>query len=67
VATLDEIRANNANLSIPLYVRPVAPAGGGEAAGSLRAALLAWDQSSRDLHASMERLFGVLAEAGIDG
>jgi len=48
VATLDEIRANEGNLSIPLYVRgkSVSDEKGEYAADGLNAAVKAWDESS---------------------
>jgi type I restriction enzyme M protein len=66
VATLDQIRANNANLSIPLYVRPAANSNGAASNGeSLATAIAAWQQSSQALRASMEDLFTALEQAGI--
>jgi type I restriction enzyme M protein len=60
VVTLDEIRAKNGNLSIPLYVAPVAN-GGSDANpaadnASLPPALTAWLESSMRVHASLRKL-----------
>jgi len=64
VATLDDIRANNANLSIPLYVRPKANGGNGatksEADKPLSAVVAEWQASSQALRASMKGLFKTL-------
>ena len=65
VATLEEIRAKEANLSIPLYVAPVAANGeegtsGLEVCGSgLVKALEAWRASSRYVHSSLEKLLPI--------
>lgn len=69
VATLDEIRANNANLSIPLYVRPATNGNGLKDKAdetSLATVIANWQQSSQALRNSMESLFEMLKEAGID-
>lgn len=70
VATVDEIRANNANLSIPLYVRPTANGSNGKAAAAddkdLKAAIADWQQSSITLRESMDQLFATLSEAGLE-
>jgi len=64
VATLDEIRANGANLSIPLYVRPKANGGNGatksKANKPLSAVIAEWQASSQALRASMKGLFKTL-------
>ncbi len=69
VATLEEIRANNANLSIPLYVRPTANGGNGKVAPldgkDLQAAIADWQQSSAALRESIDQLFATLKEAGL--
>jgi len=63
---LAEVREKNANLSIPLYVRPVAPvANGATADGALREAIAAWQASAADLRVSMGELFATLEEAGV--
>ena len=64
VATIDEIAANNHNLSIPLYVRgteetPV------DSAAALADALDAWQASLVEVRESIDALFQTLAEAGI--
>ncbi len=70
VATLEEIRANNANLSIPLYVRPASNDGNGKANGEaekeLKAVIADWQQSSIVLRESMDQLFAMLKEAGLE-
>jgi type I restriction enzyme M protein len=65
VVPADEIRANKANLSIPLYVR--APNGNGVATSekSLKSAIADWERSSAALRASMEEMFKTLKESGI--
>ena len=68
VATLDEIRANNANLSLPLYVRSAVSQQhgvGAEAQPSLEAVLREWQASSWALRTSMDALFTALREAGL--
>jgi type I restriction enzyme M protein len=58
VATLNEIRANDGNLSIPLYVRGKAVSEGqGEyAANGLREAVRAWEESSVELQKKVDGL-----------
>lgn len=61
VATLEEIRATGANLSIPLYVRPAAgPDGAGADGPALAEAIAAWQASSAALRASMAELLATL-------
>lgn len=67
VAPLDEIRANDGNLSIPLYVRGNGVSRNGlhepqgeYATDDLRAAVEAWERSSQQLQASVAELLGVL-------
>ena len=62
VVTLDEIRANDGNLSIPLYVRGkgVSEEKGQYAADGLREAVKAWEQSSVNLAESIEGLLKML-------
>lgn len=63
VATLEELRANDGNLSIPLYVAQ--PAGmvceepGQYGGRSLPDALSAWLESSAEVRSSLEALFEV--------
>ena len=62
VATLEEIRAKDGNLSIPLYVAPAAN-GGSEANpspddASLPEALAGWLESSRKVRDSLHTLIG---------
>jgi type I restriction enzyme M protein len=65
VVPLAAIRANNAILSIPLYVRPAASANGaGDGASELTAAITAWQSSGQALRRAMDDLFGTLEEAG---
>jgi type I restriction enzyme M protein len=58
VASLAEIRANDGNLSIPLYVRgkAVSEEKGEYAADGLRAAVKAWEESSEKLDNLMHQL-----------
>ena len=63
VATLDEIRANGANLSIPLYVRPKTNGNGStraEGDKTLTQVIAEWQSSSKALRASMSKLFKTL-------
>ena len=64
---LDEIRAQQHNLSIPLYVRTETANGNGQAANgpSLPEAIEAWQTSSHELRRSMDDLFQTLEEAGL--
>jgi type I restriction enzyme M protein len=64
VATLDEIQANQANLNIPLYVRP-ATNGHSNADKPLRVVIAEWEQSSKALRATMDDLFVTLEQAGL--
>ncbi len=61
VATIEEIRDNKANLSIPLYVRPV-PNGNGAAGDgqTLTSVIAEWRRSSTTLRASMDELLATL-------
>jgi len=64
VATLDEVRTQRDNLSIPLYVPPL---GGDdndkEEKKPLSEAIVEWEQSSRTLRATMGDLLTTLQEA----
>jgi len=62
VATLDDIRANDGNLSIPLYVRGkgVREEKGNYAADGLKAAIQAWDESSLHLQTALDDLLSTL-------
>ena len=67
VVTLDELRANHANLNISLYVRPTLARnedGTAQTAPALAEVLAAWQASSRVLRTSMDALFTTLEEAG---
>lgn len=68
VATLDEIRANGANLSIPLYVRPTVNGRNGatkEQADKPLATMIAeWQASSAALRESIDELFETLEALG---
>jgi len=69
LATLDEIRANNSNLSIPLYVQSAANGNGGKGPANekpLETVIAEWQESSQMLRPSMESLFEMLKEVGID-
>jgi len=62
VATLDEIRANDGNLSIPLYVRgkSVGEGQGEYAADGLKEAVKVWEESSRKLQSKVDDLLKTL-------
>lgn len=63
VATLDEIRANDGNLSIPLYVRGKGVGdekGDYSAVDGLKEAVRAWDESSEQLNQSVVGLLNRL-------
>jgi type I restriction enzyme M protein len=62
VASLNEIRANDGNLSIPLYVRgkAVSEEQGEYAANGLREAVKAWEESSMELQAKIDDLLKTL-------
>ena len=64
---LEDIRSQQHNLSIPLYVRTEATAsnGNGGPKGTLTEAIGAWQSSSQQLRQSMDALFATLKEAGI--
>ena len=67
VATLDEIRAQRDNLSIPLYVSPLAGAGNGSTAERSLAEIIAgWERSSRALRATTADLLSTLEELGLE-
>lgn len=66
VATLDEMRANKANLNIALYVRPAATRNGASHAEKPLATVIAeWEQSSRELRVTMEELFAMSEQVGL--
>lgn len=66
-ATLDEIRAHGANLSIPLYVRSAADQNGDDAAGpALVETITGWQRSSVELRASMAELLATLERPGAE-
>ena len=63
VVTLDEIRTNKANLSIPLYVRPKADDAAGTANGKpLPKVIEEWQASSKALRSSMDALLAALEQ-----
>lgn len=64
VATLDEIRANTGNLSIPLYVRGkgVHEEKGEYTVNGLASAVRAWEQSSTELNQAIDVLLKNLEE-----
>ena len=67
VVTLEEIRAKDGNLSIPLYVAPQAivnPSSGGESEASLETALGTWLESSDKLKVVMNELLEKSAVSG---
>ena len=65
VATLDEIRVNDGNLSIPLYVRgkAVSDEKGEYAADGLREAVRAWEVSSKTVNKSLGGLLKIMEES----
>lgn len=70
VAALEEIRGNDYNLNIPLYVRRLKSAnedGVSKGEVDLGAVIGDWEESSAALRASMDELFATLKEAGIGG
>ncbi|MFY9226870.1 MAG: class I SAM-dependent DNA methyltransferase [Blastocatellia bacterium] len=69
VVTVNEIYANQASLSIPLYIQPkveVKNTQGNKEDKSLDIVISEWEQSSKALHESMNKLFSTLREAGFD-
>jgi type I restriction enzyme M protein len=66
VATLEEIRANQANLNIPLYVRSNGKDNGRapQYEQSLPEVISEWQESSSQLRTAMNDLFAMLEEAG---
>lgn len=64
---LENVRNQQHNLSIPLYVRTEAAFANenGQPQGSLKEAIGAWEVSSQQLHQSMDELFTTLKEAGV--
>jgi type I restriction enzyme M protein len=64
---LEDIRIQQHNLSIPLYLRTEAAASKGNDAPkeSLTEAISAWQSSSQQLRQSMDTLFATLKEAGV--
>lgn len=68
VATIDEVKANQASLSIPLYIRPRTnkTAISSKEEKPLIAVIDEWQESSKTLRESMNSLFSTLREAGFD-
>lgn len=63
VVGLDEIQNNNGNLNIPLYVRKAATKiNADQNENNLFKTIAAWEQSSRNLRASMNDLFAALED-----
>ena len=64
---LEEIRGQQHNLSIPLYVRDESTntTGNGQPQASLKDAVQQWQASSQHLRQSMDDLFTALKEAGV--
>ena len=62
VASLEDIRANDGNLSIPLYVRgkAVSDEQGEYAADELKAGIISWEESSKILGISITQLITML-------
>jgi len=68
VVPIDEIRGNDHNLSIALYVRPSAnrvAEAVAEYGNSLAQAIKEWQRSSAALRKSMDELFDMLKEVGL--
>jgi type I restriction enzyme M protein len=67
VATIEEILANQANLNIPLYVRPNGNGNGNSnnSEQSFTTIIEEWQESSLALRKSMEDLFVALEEVGL--
>ena len=67
VATIEEILANQANLNIPLYVRPNGNGNGNieNSEQSLTTIIGEWQESSLALRKSMDDLFVALEEVGL--
>lgn len=67
IVPLEEIRNQQHNLSIPLYVRTETNAtnGNGQPQGSVKEAIGSWQASSKQLRQSMDVLFNTLKEAGV--
>ncbi len=65
VASLADIRANDGNLSIPLYVRgkAVGDEKGEYAADGLKEAVNAWEESSNVLETSIQKTLAILGQA----
>jgi type I restriction enzyme M protein len=64
VATLDEISANDANLSIPLYISANGAGANGEAtdAVSLEEAIARWEAGNRETREAVARVIALLRE-----
>jgi type I restriction enzyme M protein len=63
VVTLEEIEANDANLSIPVYVSPNGSGGdGGSEEISLEDATAQWEAGSRETREAVQRVIGLLRE-----
>jgi type I restriction enzyme M protein len=63
VAAVEEIRANDANLSIPLYVSTNGGSVDGTADSlSLKAALADWEASSREAREAVEKVIALLSD-----
>ncbi|HEX8396252.1 MAG TPA: class I SAM-dependent DNA methyltransferase [Pyrinomonadaceae bacterium] len=64
VVDIDEIRSNDGNLNIPLYVRKTATTNNSETTSdnSLPKAVCDWEHSSTELRESMNRLFAALEQ-----
>lgn len=65
VATLEQVRANDANLNIPLYVRAQRESNGTMSTSDLATTIAEWQASSQALRAAMTDLFATLESAGI--
>ncbi len=60
VATIEEVLANEGNLAIPRYVRPVVEATGGNPDGDLRSVWAEFEASGKDFWQQMDEVVEML-------
>jgi type I restriction enzyme M protein len=67
LVSLEEIRSQQHNLSIPLYVRTemITTNGNSHPHGSVKDSIGEWQTASRQLRKSMDNLFSTFKEAGV--
>lgn len=63
VVNIEEIKSNNSNLSVQLYVQSN---GEHNETKAVKEVLYEWEESSENLKSSMEDLFEILKEGGLD-